>query len=101
MTDIKRIFGKRLKQLRQLQELTQQELAERAEMSISFLSSIERGLKSPTIETLEKLADALGVTLSELLSFDSGAKILEDERQAQVRYLLAEYTKRIENLFQE
>lgn len=58
-------------------------------------------MKSPTIETLEKLAEALGVTISELMSFDSGVKLLENERQAQVRYLLAEYTRRIEQLLKD
>lgn len=99
MADIKLVFGKHLKQLRQLQELTQQELAERADMSISFLSTIERGLKSPTIETLEKLAEALGISLSQLMSFDSGVKLIEDDRASQLRQLLTEYTQRLEKLY--
>lgn len=101
MGDIKVAFGKRVKQLRQLRELTQQEFAEKANISISFLGNIERGNKSPTVETLQKMADALDVTLSELMTFDSGVIIVEDDKAIQLRRLLSEYADRIDKLYKE
>jgi transcriptional regulator with XRE-family HTH domain len=47
---------------------TQEDLAERAKISVSFLSMIERGERVAHVETLASLAESLGVTLSELFS---------------------------------
>ncbi|HUB06810.1 MAG TPA: helix-turn-helix transcriptional regulator [Myxococcales bacterium] len=61
--------GERIKQLRLHSrggKLTQETLAERADISVSFLSMIERGERSAHIDTLASLADALGVSLDEL-----------------------------------
>ena len=46
--------------------VTQGEIARKARVSISFLSMIERGERSPSVETLGYIAEALGVTLAEL-----------------------------------
>ena len=61
--------GERIKSLR-LQsrggKLTQERLAERADISVSFLSMIERGERSAHVDTLASLAEALDVPLEEL-----------------------------------
>lgn len=66
--DITKALGKRIRQLRQsqLDKLTQEDLAEQADISVSFLSMIERGERAPHIETLIRLAGALDVSISEL-----------------------------------
>lgn len=46
--------------------MTQEDLSERARISVSFLSMIERGERSPHLETLAKIADALEVRLVDL-----------------------------------
>ena len=69
-------------------------------MAGRFLSSLERGAKSPTLDTLEKLAQALGVSLSELLFFDAGAGFA-DTRERQLQLLLQEYADKIQSLFQK
>lgn len=101
MNDIRMRFGKRIRQLRQMQDLTQEQLAEAANLSVSFLGGVERGVKSPTIETLEKLATALGVTLAEMMNFDSGVKLIDDDKTVRLRRLLSEYTDKIEKLYKE
>jgi transcriptional regulator with XRE-family HTH domain len=61
--------GDRIKQLRLHSrggKLTQERLAERADISVSFLSMIERGERSAHMDTLSSLADALGVSMEEL-----------------------------------
>jgi transcriptional regulator with XRE-family HTH domain len=66
-----RQLGKRIRELRTVHRrgrMTQEDLAERAEISVSFLSMIERGERSPHIETLAHLAKALEVELYELFA---------------------------------
>ena len=48
--------------------MTQEDLSERAHISVSFLSMIERGERSPHLETLAAIAEALGVRIAELFS---------------------------------
>lgn len=50
--------------------LSQKSLAAMAGMDPAFLGHIERCLKCPTVDTLNKISTALNITLSELLDFD-------------------------------
>jgi len=59
--------GGRLRKLREGQGLTQQTLAERAGLSVSFLSEIENGRRNPSGRVLLSLASALGTTIDFLL----------------------------------
>lgn len=61
-------LGKTLQLARQKAGLTQQELCHQAELSYSTLAKIERGaIKSPSIFTIQSIADVLGTTLDELM----------------------------------
>jgi transcriptional regulator with XRE-family HTH domain len=51
--------------------MTQEDLSERARISVSFLSMIERGERSPHLETLAALAEALEVRIADLFQDDS------------------------------
>jgi transcriptional regulator with XRE-family HTH domain len=59
--DLRQILSKNIKSLRSQRSLSQIELAEKADISIPFLSNIERSNKWPHPETLVKLAKALDV----------------------------------------
>ena len=61
-------FGEKLKELRVLKGLTQEELADRCELSKGFISQIERDLTSPSIATLSDILQSLGSTLGEFFS---------------------------------
>ncbi|WP_342050842.1 MULTISPECIES: helix-turn-helix domain-containing protein [unclassified Cupriavidus] len=61
-------IAERLAELRKLNGLTLEELATRASLTKSYLSKLERGLSSPTIATVLKLAEALGVTVDQLIA---------------------------------
>lgn len=61
-----RYLGNTIRQLRQEHGLTIAEISERAGISRGMLSKIENGVTSPSLETLEQLANTLGVTLSRL-----------------------------------
>ncbi len=66
--EVSKQLGRRINQLRKVRDLTQEELAERAGISVSFLSMIERAERLPHLTTLARLAEALGMTLSETLA---------------------------------
>lgn len=57
--------GKRIRFFREQDGLTQAELAEKTGLSDNFIGLIERGIKHPTLETLNKIAEALEVRLGE------------------------------------
>lgn len=57
-------IGNRIRQLRMKKSLTLEELASRCELSKGFLSQLERNLTSPSINTLEDIAEVLGVSMS-------------------------------------
>ena len=68
--EVKASLGKNIKKLRSYRQYSQAVLAEKADISITYLSKIERGLKFPKPDILSKLADGLGVELYELFKAD-------------------------------
>jgi len=63
-------FGKHLRSLRTRAELSQEELADRAGIHVTYLSGVERGLRNPSIRNVRRLAQAMGVPTRELFSFE-------------------------------
>lgn len=61
-----KLLGVRLRSLRRLKRLTQKDLAGQLGISVSNLSTIERGDKYPRVEMLKKIARILDVPLEEL-----------------------------------
>ena len=58
--------------------MTQEDLSERARISVSFLSMIERGERSPHLETLAAIADALEVRMADFFLDDGdGANVFD------------------------
>jgi transcriptional regulator with XRE-family HTH domain len=68
---IKDALGKTIKFLRFRRGLSQADLAEKADISITFLSTVERGIKFPQPDILSKLAKALDVEVFELFKTDT------------------------------
>ena len=62
-----RTFGNYLSRMRKAQGMTQAELAEQLHVTDKAVSRWERGIGLPDINTLEPLADALGLTLADLM----------------------------------
>ena len=69
MADIKKKLGVRISQLRMKAAMTQAKLSEGADLSVDSISRIERGDRAPSLESLEKIAEALGIDPAELLNF--------------------------------
>ena len=68
--DIKIKFGCHLKKLRKQKNLTQEKLSELANIDRSYISDIERGVKNESIEKLYQLANALEISMKDLLNFE-------------------------------
>jgi len=64
------LLGRRIQNLRQGKKLSQDQLAESAGLSLKHLGELERGRGNPTLASLESLAEAFGMSLSELFDFD-------------------------------
>lgn len=61
------LFGEVISELRRSAGLSQEALADKAFVHRTYISQLERGLKSPTLAVLIKLASALGVKPSKIL----------------------------------
>ena len=66
---IKTKVGKRIKELRNKLEISQEELAFRSEIHRTYIASLEVGKRNVSIETLEKVVNALEVSMSEFFKF--------------------------------
>lgn len=69
MSSGNKVFGKRIKELRERKKLTQEKLAEKVGLDLQTISRIETGYYFTSFENLEKLAEALDVTIADLFNF--------------------------------
>jgi transcriptional regulator with XRE-family HTH domain len=77
--------GERLRELRRFRRCTLRTISARSGLSESFLSQVERGRSSASIESLRRVAEALGVSMADLFEPDGvpGPRVLRrDERPA-------------------
>ena len=65
--------GQRVRMLRRARHLTQRELARRTGLAEPFLSRIENGRAQPSVRTLERLANGLGLAIGDLLGAGPGS----------------------------
>ena len=64
--EIKSKIGKRIKEIREKKSISQKDLSFSADLDRSYIASVESGQRNISIVNLEKIANALDVTLSEL-----------------------------------
>jgi transcriptional regulator with XRE-family HTH domain len=84
MKTTKQLLGSRIKELRKIKELSQEELSIQVDVDPKYISFIECGRSSPSLETMENIARALGVEIKDLFEFDhlqaGGVKVEEIEQ---------------------
>lgn len=61
------IFGRNLRRARRLKDVSQEELALRADLSRTYVSEVERGVRNVSIDNMGLLAQALGLPLRDLV----------------------------------
>jgi len=66
MSEISKFVGQRIRNYRTQQKLSQEKLAEIAGCHPTYIGQLERGEKNATLESIEKIASALNIPLSEL-----------------------------------
>jgi transcriptional regulator with XRE-family HTH domain len=100
MSHIRERLGKNTTRLRQERGLTQARLAEKVEISPTFMMHIEHGTRGASLETVELLANALEVDISELF-IDFNATLYTPQwgitRYTVENMLIEETTKAIQN----
>ena len=79
-------LGTKIKRLRLQNNLTQEELADRCELTKGYISQLENELTSPSITTLEDILNALGTTFAEFF---------KDEKEEKVVFTEAEFIEKI------
>jgi transcriptional regulator with XRE-family HTH domain len=62
------MVGEELRKAREAAGMTQEELSSKARVDRSYISQLERGLKSPTLDMLLRLCMALGVSAAEIVA---------------------------------
>lgn len=62
-------LGRRIQDLRQKAGLTQAQLAEKSDLSLKYIGEIERGKGNPSLSSLENLAKALDISLTEMFIY--------------------------------
>jgi len=95
--EVKAILGKNVKFLRYRKEYSQADLAEKANISITFLSNIERGLKFPKPDIMVKIAESLEVGVSTLFITD----IVPDDNKELINSLSEDITKKVNQAMKE
>ena len=78
-------IGDRIRRLRLQRGLTQEELADRCELSKGFISLVERDLTSPSIATLVDILESLGTDLKTFFSEAGDEKLVFGEKDVSVK----------------
>jgi len=87
MMNEKMRVGERIRYYRLLKGMSQEALALEANINAAFLGHLERGLKSPTVTTLEKITDALEISMGELFSDGLLQRGKHDRKQAAIEHM--------------
>lgn len=72
--DIRQVFAANLRRLRHARNLSQEALAHEAQIDRTYVSALERGVYSASLDTIANLADALGVEPYELLIRENASR---------------------------
>lgn len=103
--DINLSLGKKVKKLRKQQNMTLKELSEKTNLSVGFLSQLERGLSTVAIDSLDVIAKALGVDLTYFINPQDDKKdkiVLKSYEQATIevvneKFIYQQLTSDIKN----
>ena len=91
-------IGAKIRNLRNQNGLTQEELADRTELTKGFISQMERGLTAPSVSTLLDIVECLGTNLSDFFHEENELQIVypkedyfekEDEHKNSITWLIA------------
>lgn len=88
-TQIAQEIGAKIRYLRLKRGMSQETLALNCDMNPAFLGHVERGMRCPTVNTLQRICNGLGITLAELILTQSDeAQVSDDPRSASIQHIL-------------
>jgi len=85
MEEFQKQFGLYLKKMRRRRNMSQEDLAGTTGLAKQYISTIERGVARPGTDTLYKLANGLGTTVSDLFRFEYEAEDLRELKRKVVQ----------------
>lgn len=74
-------MGDRIKETRRMRHLTQEQLAEKLDISVEYVSQLERGIKMPSMQMFIKLVEVLDVSADYLLRDTVSTRSLYGDKQ--------------------
>jgi transcriptional regulator with XRE-family HTH domain len=95
--EIKDILGRNIKYFRFHRHLSESALAEKANISVTFLSNIERGKMFPKAEALSRLTESLNVSVFELFRTD----LVHDDNKETINRFSVDITKNVNLALEE
>jgi transcriptional regulator with XRE-family HTH domain len=66
---LRKQFGKKIRSIRKRHNMTQEQFAELLDISVDFLSLVERGLNAPSFESIESFSITLGIPVRDFFDF--------------------------------
>lgn len=99
MSDITIALGKRIRSLRQSKGWTQEQLAEHADLHVSYIVLLEKGANRATIDTLDKLAKAFDLSIADFVRPLGGTQ--DDSMQSQLRATLEDFVQKIDAIYKK
>lgn len=90
-------IGQRIKEIRKSKSITIQKLSQFTDLSVGYLSNLERNQASPTLNNLQRICVALGISIRDLLSPSGEERTLIRQEEQQL-YEYDEYKLQIRRL---
>ncbi len=89
-------IGAKIRNLRNQNGLTQEELADRTELTKGFISQLERGLTAPSVSTLQDIVESLGTNLSDFFHEEDDIQVVfpkedcfeKEDESANIKWLV-------------
>ncbi|MES2209831.1 MAG: cupin domain-containing protein [Chloroflexota bacterium] len=84
--DLDQELGPRLRRLRTSRALTLRQVAQRAGVTESFLSQVERGVATPSIASVQRIAGGLGLSIADLFAEVEGGGLVRAAERRRITY---------------
>lgn len=102
MTDLRQLLGANIRIYRKSCGLSQSKLAELVDTATNYISAIEAGRRFPSVDIIEKIANALDIDTPDLFSIkpiqlDTAKKELENKIWQEIGHDFADYVSRKQN----
>ena len=100
MTDIALIVGNRIKELRQNKKWTQEQLAEYADLHVTYIVALEKGRKNASLDVLYRISNAFEMSLSDFFDIPqvevSPIRTVEErQREERIEVLVREFSQKL------